>query len=829
MGTICGTILVAVCMATCANAADGGNGLSAGRANIDLNSGWRFMRGDVEGAEAPGFDDSGWKCVPVPHDWAIEGPFDKTNDMQFVKVVQDGETRENLKLGRTGALPWVGAGWYRRWIVIPPGAAHVELEFDGAMSDSKVYVDGRLVGGRPNGYVPFTVDISDVVSGAAHGARHLVAVRLENAPKSSRWYPGAGLNRPVRLVVGPRTGLATWGTFVRTVALGDGVAKVAVTDEVRNPHEGLSVSWRILDADGNEVASSVAKVSDGAANGGMPVTSPQLWSPESPGLYLLESELRGADGAVLDLRRTRFGIRTVEVSESGFLLNGRRFDFRGVCLHHDLGSIGAAFNPSAFRRQVRIMKEMGANAIRTSHNSPCPDQIAICDEMGMMVMAESFDEWKTPKCANGYNRFFDEWWMKDLSNIVRRFRSSPSVVMWSIGNEIWEDDPRMVASCGRAMLDLCHRLDPTRPVTQGVDRPDEATGTGVLQQLDLPGINYRLPKYGLARKASRTGLVLGSETASTVSTRGEYFFPDEEGKGVVRSGSQCSSYDLECCPWSNLPDDDFAMQEDNAWTVGEFVWTGFDYLGEPTPYGAEAFWPSRSAYFGIVDLAGIPKDRYWLYRSHWNKAEPTLHVLPHWTWLGREGEDIPVYVYTSWPSAELFVNGVSQGRRTKEPASRLERYRLRWRKVRYEPGELRVVAYDVQGRAMSEKTVKTAGRPCRIELVPETPSLHATPTKDGEPLVMPELGYVRVRIVDADGNLCPHATNDVSFAVSGAAKFKGLCNGDPTSTEPFILPRMRAFHGEMTLVVEVGRSPGAVNIKASSASLESAAVVLGVE
>ena len=774
------------------------------------------MRGDVDGAETPSFDDSGRERVSVPHDWAIEGPFDRANDAQLVKVVQDGETRENLKLGRTGALPWVGVGWYRRWITMPPEAAYFELEFDGAMAESKGYVDGRLIGGRPNGYVPFTVDISDAVVGAAPGARHLVAVRLENAPQSARWYPGAGLIRPVWLVVGRRTGLATWGTFVRTVALGDGVAKIAVTDEVRNPHEGLSVLWRILDADGNEVAASAAEVADGVANGGMSVTAPRLWSPESPVLHWLESELRGADGAVLDSRRTRFGIRTVEVSESCFLLNGRRFDFRGVCLHHDLGSIGAAFNPSAFRRQVRILKEMGANAIRTSHNSPCPDQIAICDEMGMMVMAESFDEWEAPKCANGYNRFFNEWWKKDLSNIVRRFRSSPSVVLWSIGNEIWEDDSKKVASYGRAMLDLCHRLDPTRPVTQGVDRPDEAAETGVLQQLDLPGINYRLPRYGLAREASRTGLVLGSETASTVSSRGEYFFPDEEGRGVARSGSQCSSYDLECCPWSNLPDDDFAMQEDNAWTVGEFVWTGFDYLGEPTPYGAEAFWPSRSAYFGIVDLAGIPKDRYWLYRSHWNKAEPTLHMLPHWTWPGREGGSLPVYVYTSWPSAELFVNGVSQGRRTKNPASRLDRYRLRWREVRYEPGELRVVAYDAQGRAMAEKRVRTAGRPCRIELVSETPVLHATPMKDGEPLAMPELGYVRVRIVDAEGNLCPWAANRVAFSVSGAAKFKGLCNGDPTSLEPFVHPAMHAFHGEMVLTIEAGAEPGMAQIEAKA-------------
>lgn len=800
--------------------------LSAAAGESLLCSGWRFHRGDVAGAEAAGFGDGTWEEVSVPHDWAIAGPFDRSNDIQRVAIKQDGETVETEKIGRTGALPWVGVGWYRLKFTVPANTEHAELEFDGAMSDSRVYVDGVDVGGRPNGYVPFVVDISESVGSVATDSVHVVAVRLDNAPQSSRWYPGAGIIRPARLTTGPRTGLATWGTFARTTAIAGGEARIAVSDEVRNPTGRLSVRWRVRDANGNALASAVSEVSGTVASGIVRVKSPCLWAPDNPSLYWLESELVDGDGCVVDMRRTRFGIRTVELTKDGFLLNGGRVDFKGVCLHHDLGPIGAAFNPSAFRRQVRILKEMGCNAIRTSHNAPCPDQIAICDEMGMMVMAESFDEWKTPKCRNGYSRFFEKWWKEDLSNIVRRFRSSASVVMWSIGNEIWEDDPRDVAAYGRQMIDLCHLLDPTRPVTQGVDRPDEAARTGVLQILDVPGINYRLPKYDVARMASRTGLVLGSETASTVSSRSEYFMPDEERKGFVRNGSQCSSYDLECCPWSNIPDDDWIVQDDNDWTIGEFVWTGFDYLGEPTPYGDSAHWPSRSAYFGIVDLAGIPKDRYWLYRSRWRNDVSTLHILPHWTWPGWEGKVMPVYVYTSWPEAELFVNGVSQGRRAKEQSSRLDRYRLRWRNVKYAPGELKVVAYDAWGGIAEEKAVRTAGEPHRIELVPEVQDLHV---KSANGAAMPELAYVRVRILDRDGNLCPHATNDVSFAVSGAAKFKGLCNGDPTSTEPFILPRMRAFHGEMTLVVEVGRSPGTVNINASSACLEPGAVALGVE
>ena len=801
---------------------------ACGGETVGLYSGWRFHRGDIAGAESPDFRDSSWEVVSVPHDWAISGPFDITNDIQRVAIRQDGETKERVRTGRTGALPWIGAGWYRRELAIPANTEHAELEFDGAMSDSRVYVDGRLAGGRPNGYVPFTVDISDFVAGIPTGSVHIVAVRLENMPRSARWYPGAGLIRPVRLATGPRTGLAAWGTYVRTTALLDGEARVAVSDEIRNQSGKLSVRWRILEDGGREAATAEGEVSGGIADGVLVVASPRLWSGDSPALYWIESELLDAKGGRADLRRTRFGIRTVALSGKGFLLNGKRVDFKGVCLHHDLGSIGAAFNPSAFRRQVRMMKEMGANAIRTSHNAPCADQIAICDEAGMMVMAESFDEWETPKCANGYNRFFKEWWERDLSNIVRRFRSSPSIVMWSIGNEIWEDDIRKVASYGRMLQDTCHLLDPTRPVTQCVDRPDGAVRSGALQLMDVPGLNYRLPKYALAHAVSRTGLVLGSETASTLSSRGEYLFPVKTGARMQHANMQCSSYDIECCEWSNLPDDDWAMQESAPWSIGEFVWTGFDYLGEPTPYGTAELWPSRSAYFGTVDLAGIPKDRFWLYRSHWNAAEETLHILPHWTWPGMEGKNIPVYVYTSFQSAELFVNGVSQGRRTKDPATRLDRYRLRWNDVKYAPGELRVVAYGKDGAKAAEKTVRTAGAPTRLELEPEMAAIRATPSAEGMALVPPELGYIRARIVDAGGNVCPWASNRVDFAVSGAARFKGVCNGDATSLETFTHPAMRAFHGELVLTVEAGSAPGPVRIEASSKGLSSGSVEISV-
>ena len=800
-----------------------------------LYSNWKFLRGDASGAEAPDFDDSSWETVSVPHDWAVAGPFDMENDALRTAVCQDGKTVEALKVGHTGALPWVGVGWYRRKFTVPAGTGHAELLFDGAMSDSRVFVDGVAVGGRPNGYVPFAVDISGVLAprGGAGGdaaSVHVLAVRLENAPNSSRWYPGAGLIRRVRLATGPRTGLATWGTFAHTAALADGEARIAVADEVRGA-EGrhLSLAWRVLDARGRVVASAGAEVADGAATGVLAVASPRPWTPDSPALYELESRLRDEGGNVIDSRRTRFGIRAVAVSGHGFLLNGRRIDFKGVCLHHDLGAIGAAFNPSAFRRQLRILKEMGCNAIRTAHNAPAPEQLDICDEMGVMVMAESFDEWLTPKCADGYSRFFRDWWRRDLGDIVRCHRNHPSVVLWSIGNEIPEADSRVLASLGREMVALCHGLDLSRPVTQAICAVDASIRVGAFQMLDLPGVNYHLSQYGEVRAASRSGFVLGSETASTVSSRGEYPAPDEEAANRTRPGSQCSSYDVECGSWGNLPDDDAAAQDDNAWAVGEFVWSGFDYLGEPSPYGSVAHWPSRSSYFGIFDLAGIPKDRYWFYRSRWNMAEPTLHILPHWTWTGREGEAIPVHVYTSWPTVELFVNGVSQGRRSKATDTRLDRFRLRWRGVKYEPGELKAVAYDAGGRAVAEETVSTAGAPCRIELLPEPGGLHATPFEDGEALAVPELAYVRVRIVDAAGNLCPYASHLVSFSVTGAASFKGVCNGDATSLEPFSIPAMHVFHGELTLTIEAGLHDGVARIEARAEGLKGAILEMLVE
>ena len=771
-------------------------------------AGWLFQRGDVVGAESASFDAKNWEPVSIPHDWAIAGPFHRTNDLQNARVLQDGQVDPLAISGRTGALPWVGVGWYRGTFEIPSGAGFAELKFDGAMAGAQVWIDGKKAGERPYGYIPF------FVPAPTNAGRHTVAVRLENLPMSTRWYAGAGLYRPVWLVTGPSLGLAMDGTFVRTVSLGnDGTARVVVSEKVRGasreiPKNDLTLTWRVLDPNGREIASaSGVRVSNsGEATGVLVVKSAPLWSVESPNLCRLRSELK-LRGAVVDSRETRFGIRTVELRPEGFCINGKPVVFNGVCLHHDLGSIGAAFNASAFRRQLRILREMGANAIRTAHNPPAPDAMSICDEEGFLVMSEAFDMWKTPKVKRGSSLFFGEWWKRDLTALVELYRNHPSIVMWSIGNEIWETDARDTAMYGRLMADMCRSLDPSRPVTQGLDRPSEGVANGYCQVLDIPGVNYNTYAYGLAASASRCGLFVGSETASTISSRGVYKFPvvrakggkQPDGKyidGPMHPDGQCSSYDVECCYWANLPDVDFAAQASNPGAIGQFVWTGFDYLGEPTPY--KVFWPSRSSYFGIVDLSGIPKDRYWLYRSQWRKDVPTLHVLPHWTWPEREGQVTPVYVYTSYPSAELFVNGKSQGHREKRMDSELDRCRLRWNDVRYEPGELKVVACGADGRPVAEKIVRTAGAFAKLVVEPE-PVLH--PDFD-RAYCYPRLRYFRIRAVDEHGNLCPDCDLAISVRVNGG-KFRGICNGDATSLETFVKPCMRLFHGELVVTAEL--------------------------
>lgn len=721
---------------------------------IKLSDGWEFRRaGGV------------WERVTVPHDWAIAGPFDKEIDKQVVAIVENGEKKAGEKTGRTGSLPFIGEGEYRHTVTIPSGTGYASLVFDGVMSEPEVFCDGVKVGEWKSGYNAFEVELP------TKAGEHQILVKAKNRAESSRWYPGAGIIRPVKLVLGNAVGVKTWGSAIWSPDL----KTVKVKTECRG--EVGRIAHRVLLGD-REVAASET----GTLTGDF-----EPWSPENPRLYTLVTEVYAKDGTLADRKEERFGVRTLKYGDGKFLLNGTARKFKGVCLHHDLGPLGAAFDKDAFRRQMTLLKEMGCDSLRTSHNMPGEEQLEVCDELGIMVMAESFDSWQLAKVKNGYNLFFDDWWKKDVRNLVEKCRNHPSVVMWSIGNEVYEQNTDAGAALSRALQEECHKYDPdpNRKVTQGLSWMPNAIKNGLNAVMEIPAVTYRLPFYEAMYKDTKTGIVLGAETASTVSSRGEYFFPVVPTNCPSHANLQCTSYDVEWTPWSNLPDDDWATQDDHPWTIGEFVWTGFDYLGEPYPY--DTAWPSRSAYFGILDLAGIPKDRYWLYRSRWNETSHTLHLVPHWTFPGREGQVTPVYCYTDFDEAELFVNGKSQGRIRKNPKSRLDRYRLRWNDVVYQPGELKVVAYDRNGAAALTETVRTAGAPAKVTL---------------EKRRFGKLLFVTAKIVDANGTLCPDAADNLSVSCGRGLRFKAICNGDATSLESFVEPHMKAFHGQLVAIFE---------------------------
>lgn len=810
--------------------------LAAPRTELTLADGWKFTRDDASEFSAKDLNDSKWQKVTVPHDWAIYGPFSWDNDKQNVAIAQDGQKEAMEHAGRTGGLPFVGTGWYRTEIEVPEftDGKKATLVFDGAMSHARVYVNGKEAGYWPYGYNTFYFDVTDLLE---KGKKNTIAVRLENLPESSRWYPGAGLYRNVHLLVTDDAHIPVWGTYITTPEINKDWAKVVVRTKIDLPKDAdpdkFTLTTVIYDKEGKQIAEKTESASEIRYNDdeiaqSFIVNDPQLWTVDTPTLYRAESILK-KDGRTCDEYTTTFGIRSIEVRPNdGFYLNGEKIVFKGVCNHSDLGPLGMAVNDAAIRRQIRILKDMGCNAIRTSHNMPAPELVKACDEMGMMLMAESFDEWKLPKCKNGYNLLFDEWAEKDLTNLIRHYRNNPSIVMWCIGNEVSEQWHEGGCKTAYFLQNIAHREDPTRPVTQGMDGPDAVLNNNFAAIMDVAGFNYRPFKYQEAYSKLPQQIVLGSETASTVSSRGVYKFPVERKAMAVYDDHQSSGYDVEHCGWSNLPEDDFIQHEDLAYCIGEFVWTGFDYLGEPTPYYTN--WPSHSSLFGIIDLAGIPKDRYYLYRSHWNKDQETLHILPHWTWPGREGEVTPVFVYTNYPEAELFINGVSQGRRKKDLSveidssytpeaqksfERQKRYRLMWMDTKYEPGTVKVVAYDNNGKAVAEKEIRTAGKPHHIELSADRNQISA----DGK-----DLSFINVRVVDKDGNLCPDATNKIRFKVSGAGSYHAVANGDPASLESFQAPEMSVFHGQLTAIVKSADKPGDITFTASSNGLKSAKI-----
>lgn len=804
-------------------------------ANPLLTSGKRHDRpaGEPDGGifASPEFDDSAWRTLDLPHDWGIEGPF-----------------RQEYP-GETGKLPWWGRAWYRRTLHIGEAdrGKRIFLELDGAMSFSTVWCNGRLAGGWPCGYTSYRVDLTPYLL----PGDNTLALRLDNPPESSRWYPGGGIYRNVWLTKSDPVGIARWGTFVTTPHVAADRASVNLRITLRNestemPAATVTTELFALDGRGKPVGAILARAEnavDEVQDGQLlvqtfAVDNPRLWSPEHPDRYVAVTTVR-CGGRVTERYATPFGIRRAEFTHEGFFLNGERLMLQGVCMHHDLGALGAAVNTSALERQLRILKEMGANAVRTAHNPPAPELLELCDRMGFMVLDEFTDTWRMPKKPNGYALLFDDWAEADLTALIRRDRNHPSVIAWSIGNETGEQWHSEMYGISRGLTDLAHREDPSRPTTFGSNYW-LAPSNDFRRTVDIFGFNYKPMLYEDFCRNTPFQPFMGTETASCISTRGFYVFPLSDDKSQGRSDFQVSSYDRAAPDWSTPPDTEFEGLDRNPTAAGEFVWTGFDYLGEPTPYNddytildnfsdpeararaAEELSrlgrlriPSRSSYFGIVDLAGFPKDRYYLYQARWRPELPMAHILPHWTWPGREGEVTPVHVYTSGDAAELFVNGRSQGMRRKGAFE----YRLRWDSVRYEPGEVRVVAYR-NGTTWAESRVETAGKAAAMEFASDRPAMRA----DGE-----ELLFITAKITDRRGRFVPQAMNRIDFSVEGPACIVATDNGDPTSHASFQSHSIEAFNGLALVILRSTGEPGEIRLKARSRGIGSAELLLRAE
>ena len=801
------TCLLALLAVLCAAGADR-------RSSFDAK--WKFLKGDAAGAEQPGFDDKAWRTLDLPHDWAIEGPFD-------------------VKFGpNTGGLPVAGTGWYRKHFSVPAAdkGKFFSIEFDGAMSNSTVWLNGRELGGRPYGYSSFEFDLTPNLK---FGADNVVAVRLMPEEASSRWYPGAGIYRNVWLVVTGPVHVAHWGTYITTPEVSAASATVSVKSGIRNrnPQEiKATVETAILDAAGKQVGQQLALATipaggSATVNAAIKVASPRRWDIDQPYLYQAVTTVR-SESQALDRYVTPFGIRSLEFSrEKGFLLNGRVVKINGVCDHHDLGALGAAVNRRATERQLEILKGMGVNALRTSHNPPSPEMLEACDRLGVLVMDEAFDMWRIPKVRNGYAKYFDQWGERDMRDLVRRDRNHPSVILWSIGNEIPEQGRANGWETAKFLTGLAHQEDPTRPTTSAFNSWADAIKNGLADQVDIPGFNYQPMHYAQIQTEHPKWVIFGSETESCVSSRGVYDLP--VAANAVLSTLQVSSFDTVAPGWAYCPDVEFDAQDRLPNVLGEFVWTGFDYLGEPTPYGRANQWPSRSSYFGIVDLAGFPKDRYYMYKAKWT-SQPVVHVLPHWNWAGHEGQAIPIMAYTNAEEVELFVNGKSLGRKklgvdtvvipvggnVSQSRQFTSKYRLEW-EAPYAPGSLRAVGYK-GGKQVAVDEIKTAGAPARVRLIPDRAKISA----DGQ-----DLSFITARIEDKDGNLCPLASNLVQFKVEGAGKVEATDNGNAASVEPFQADKHTAFNGLALLIVRSqAGAPGSIRVTATSEGLTAGTTAL---
>ena len=752
------------------------------------------------------FDDSEWRHLNLPHDWAIEGPFNIDYN------------------GSTGKLPYWGIRWYRKTLELSQDDAgkQIYLDIDGAMSYASVWCNGQYVGGWPYGYASFRLDLTPYIRA---GQKNVLAIRLDNPDDTSRWYPGSGIYRNVWLVKTSPVHVEQWGTFVRNQQVDSENAVMEMGVNIEN-HAGKDVQVKLQTSvylqgkDGRPVGEEVTqsmtkdiaikKDSWSSARFQFKVDKPKLWDIDTPNCYVAVSRVF-MDGKEMDSYETPFGIRTIEFThDQGFMLNGQKVAIKGVCMHHDLGALGAAFNEVAAERQLRIMKEMGANAIRTSHNPPAPELVALCDRMGLMMQLELADTWQKGKRKNDYNLLFDDWSEADMRSLVRHYRNHPSVIMWSIGNEMPDQTTDQGVIIARNLTAYCHDEDPTRPTSLGCNKRD-AVFRDIVNQVDIFGLNYFHKTYPVFKEQNPTRRYHASETSSATSSRGEYFFPVTTDVNDSRSGFQLSSYDMTTIGWGCAPEVQFKMNEEYPFMSGEFVWTGFDYLGEPTPYNKDLTnllnfsdpnelekarkeleelgkikTPSRSSYFGIVDLCGFPKDRYYNYKSYWRPDVPTVHILPHWNWEERIGEITPVHIYTSGDAVELFLNGKSLGRREKAHSYD----RLTWDDVRYEPGSLKAIAYK-NGQKWAEELVETTGKPAALQVTAEKTELKSDGT---------DLSFIRVAVVDSQGRVVPRSKNHLKFSVTGPAEIIATDNGDATSLLPFQLSERDAYNG-LALVI----------------------------
>ena len=790
----------------------------------DWNASWMFS---PEGGTA--------RTLDLPHDWGVEGEFAQEYP------------------GETGKLPWWGAATYSKLLEVSGEDLQgcLFLEVDGSMSGSTVSVNGTPVGGWPYGYASWRADLTAALQPGANE----ISVHLDNKPESSRWYPGGGIYRNVRLVRAPKAGIAHWGVAVSTPSVSAERADVQVQVTLRCAEGFMSDSTKCLIRTrlhkyGSDLAiaeaEDVVDMADGAVfTRTLAIDNPELWTLEAPALYVADVEVSAAcsefQPSYIDSQRAIFGVRTAEWHPDGFFLNGERTFLKGVCLHHDAGALGAAWHNDAWLRRLLKLKQMGCNAIRTSHNPPAPELLDLCDQMGFLVLDELTDTWTVPKKENGYATLFDEWAEKDLVAMIHRDRNHPSVIAWSIGNEVGEQGMADRWHIAQELTDICHREDPTRPTTAGNDNQWASTQP-YAATLDVYGFNYKPHAYEEFRDTHPGQPFYGSETASCISTRGYYLFPvsDVKGEGWLDGAPyQVSSYDLYAPAWASKPDYEWFYEDSVPECAGEFVWTGYDYLGEPTPYNLDLSiltnfhteeemqaalslfesWgqkvlmeplPSRSSYFGIMDLAGFPKDRFWLYQARWRPDLAVAHILPHWTWPGREGQVTPVHVYGSGRIAELFLNSKSLGVRERGE----KEYRFRWDDVVYEPGVLSVnvyadrAAYEA-GKALAWDEVHTAGDPYRIRLMVD--------------FIGGDLAYVAAAVLDKDGNLVPGADNLLTFNVKGSGSLLATDAGDPTSHTPFYSPSVKAFGGLASAII---RRTGRFTVTATAEGLKSASLRL---